>query len=441
MIGRSNVRFDIFDAVQEFCDDNHYIEVDDKVPIFVCSVGAHIFNSINKCSRCDFDPEDSPDAYFSIPNCPLRHHKAPIYTPMSRLADTRIHILIRGPKGSGKNVLIDLFCAEGTGLLWNPDAFKGTGFGFRTMIGPNSTTEAGMFGSVDEDGYITGRPLARELCGGFLCFEEFSSLTDASKKEHSMDMKNQLLTSLASGRVMKGMRHGWVKYHSRYTVWAGTQPSRFELESGLDRRFFIIDIEMDLSLERRYKIAQNKQASMSAEKRVELAEKIMEMRNWFIKRQQEAMFEPPTSVNFTTDFEDWIMRDTVRSFEADLFRRLAIGYHMMKPEYKGGVPLEVSVDERLAKILKSSLKQRRSVMDADMALIKSTFWNQDVPKSTLVKEVCRMITMGDYQAAKRWIEENLVGEDWYEETIPPPSGRRGRRGVNCRIGPKGDDSP
>ena len=76
-----------------------------------------------------------------------------------------------------------------------------------------------------------------------------------------------------------------------------------------------------------------------------------------------------------------------------------------------------------------------------MALIKSTFWNQDVPKSTLVKEVCRMITMGDYQAAKRWIEENLVGEDWYEETIPPPSGRRGRRGVNCRIGPKGDDSP
>lgn len=253
----------IFDELQAFCDANHYIDVDDKLPVFICSVGAHIFNAINKCARCDFDPDKLPDGKFAIADCPLRHHNPPVYTPMSRLADTRIHILMRGVKGSGKNVLIDLFCAEGTGVLWNPDA--DIGVGFRTMKGPNSITEAGMFGSVNEDGDILGRPLARELCGGFLCFEEFSSLTDASKKEHSMDMKNQLLTSLDSGRVMKGLRGGWVNYNTRYTVWAGTQPARFELESGLDRRFFIIEIPMDDEREARYKKAQNLQANMTSE--------------------------------------------------------------------------------------------------------------------------------------------------------------------------------
>ncbi len=429
---------DIFDELQDFCDKNHYVNVQDKVPIFLCSIGAHIFNTINKCSRCDFDPANPIDDYFSIPDCPMRHDNDPIYTPMSRLADTRIHILMRGAKGSGKNVLIDLFLAEGTGLLWNPDGFNGVGF--RTMMGAQSVTEAGMFGSINEDGYVGGRPLAREMCGGFLGFEEFSSITDATRKEHSMDMKNQMLTSLDSGRVQKGMRNGWVRYNTRYTVWAGTQPARFELVSGLDRRFFIIDIEMNRGLELQYKKAQNAQARMTPAQRADLAAAAIEMRSWFIRRMMEATLTPPLGVQFTEEFEEWVLRDTVRSFESDLFRRLAIGYAMMQPDYKGGEILTVGVDERLARILASSLQMRRNVMDADLALIKTTYWNEDMPRSKLVKEISRAITNGDYQQAKRWIEENLIGEDWYKEYVPQVAGKRGRRGVMCRIGmPDGED--
>ena len=426
----------IFDELQAFCDANHYIDVDDKLPVFICSVGAHIFNAINKCARCDFDPDKLPDGKFAIADCPLRHHNPPVYTPMSRLADTRIHILMRGVKGSGKNVLIDLFCAEGTGVLWNPDA--DIGVGFRTMKGPNSITEAGMFGSVNEDGDILGRPLARELCGGFLCFEEFSSLTDASKKEHSMDMKNQLLTSLDSGRVMKGLRGGWVNYNTRYTVWAGTQPARFELESGLDRRFFIIEIPMDDEREARYKKAQNLQANMTSEERARLAAKVIDMRAWFINRMNECMLNPPPHITFDETFEAWVEQPQVRSFEADLFRRLAIGYWMMNEEYELGTDLVITVNAELKKILNDSLAMRRNVMDADVQLIMTTFWNRDLPKSGLVKEVSRMVTMGDYQGAKRWIDENLVGREWYEE-YTPKTGGRGRKGVVCRIGPKGED--
>ncbi len=427
--------FDVFDKTLEFSHRNHYIDVADKLPLFLCSIGGHIFNCVNKCSRCDFDP-DSPlvdeENDFIIENCPLRHSNMPLYTPQSRLADTRIHLMLRGAKGSGKSVLILMFLGEGTGLLHSANADMG--HGFRSMMGPNSVTEAGMFGSVDEEGDIMGRPLAREMCGGFLGFEEFSSMSDASKKDHSMDMKNQLLTSLDNGRVAKALRAGWVTYTTRYTVWAGTQPARFELDSGLDRRFFIIDLDMTPEKERQYKKSQHKASNMSIDERLELANLSIEIKDWLRNRMNEAIANPPTGVIFDDDIGTWLDHPSVRSFEADLFRRLAIGYHMMKPEYHGGLPLLITMDDRLETLLNQSLEMRRTVMDADMELIRSTFWKQDLPKSQVVKEVSRMVTGGDYQSAKRWMLENLEGQSWYYE-YEPETKRRGRKGILCRFGP------
>lgn len=420
---------EIIQRLIRFAEDNHYVDVADKIPIFACSVGAHIFNCVNKCSRCDFTIENED---YNIPACPLRHDNPPIYTPMSQLADTRIHILMRGEKGSGKSMLINLFLSDGTGLLWNNDSFT-QGIGFRTMMGPNSITEAGMFGSVNEEGEITGRPLARELCGGFLGFEESSSLTDAGKKDHSVDMKNQLLTSLDNGRVQKAMRMGWVNYNTRYTLWGGTQPARLEMESGLDRRFFIIDIEMSPEKEAAYKEAQHAQANMTRDQRIALADEAMGIRSWFLNRMTEVMLDPPTGVIITDSVAEWISRPEVRSYEADLFRRLCIGYAMLSDEWVGGEPLVIDLDMGLQFLLESSLIMRRNVMESDVRLIKDTFWMQDITRSTLLKEIQRIITH-DYTGAKRWIEENLHGQTWFHEYVPKKEGR-GRRGVMCRIGP------
>ena len=387
--------FNIFKKTQEFATRNFFIDVEDKIPIFLCSIGGHLFNT------------------------------------MSQLPDTRIHLMLRGAKGSGKSIMILMFLAEGTGLIHSNNADMG--HGFRTMMGANSVTEAGMFGSVDEEGDIAGRPIAREMCGGFLGFEEFSSMSDASKKDHSIDMKNQLLTSLDNGRVQKAMRNGWVQYTTRYTVWAGTQPARFELESGLDRRFFIIDIEMTPEKEQAYKRAQHAQANMQVPERLELANLNIEIKDWIRERQQYATQNPPTGVLFDDKVAEWINRPDVRSFEADLFRRLCVGYHMMQPHYVGGQPLIITLDETLITILNQSLEMRRRVMDADLELIKSTFWMKDIPKSVLLKEVSKMITAGDYQSAKRWVTENLDGQSWYGEYSPNVK-RRGRKGVTCRIG-------
>ena len=143
---------DIFKEVESFANANHYVDVQDKIPVFLCSVGAHIFNGLNRCGTCPFIPVEagSPgDEDFAIDDCIMRHKRAPIYAPMSHVADTRLNILMRGAKGSGKSVLLDLFLAPHTGLLYHPQAFD-MGIGFRTDIGPNSITEAGMFWSVND---------------------------------------------------------------------------------------------------------------------------------------------------------------------------------------------------------------------------------------------------------------------------------------------------
>ena len=108
----------------------------------------------------------------------------------------------------------------------------------------------------------------------------------------------------------------------------------------------------------------------------------------------------------------------------------------MQPEWKGGV-MFITLDERLRHLLERTLKMRREVMDADLQLIKSFFWDKEVPRSTVLKEVERMVT-GDYQAAKRWIEDCLCGQSWYFEWQPSKSGR-GRKGVMCRFSEKEPD--
>jgi len=251
-------------------------------------------------------------------------------------------------------------------------------------------------------------------------------------------MKNQLLTSTDNGRVMKALKQGWVRYNTRYTVWAGTQPGRFEMASGLDRRFFILDIDMNPNKESEFKKAMARQSAMTGQTRANLAEQAIAIKAWVRSRMMDAILNPPTGICFSDELTEWIQQPAVRSFESDLCRRLAIGYTMMKPEYKGGQILMVDLDEPLLGLLNDSLKMRRNVMDADLALIKASLWGKDIPKSSLIKEVARMVTSGDYQMSKRWIEDNLSHQSWYEENIPKKAGR-GRRGIICCIGFKRND--
>ena len=157
-----------------------------------------------------------------------------------------------------------------------------------------------------------------------------------------------------------------------------------------------------------FKKAQHRQSNMTRLDRLALADEAIYIRNWFNTRMLDAILNPPSGVIFTDELGAWLDRDDIRSYEADLFRRLAIGYSMLKDEWRGGEVLRIELDEPLLSLLESSLLMRRSVMDSDVRMVKDAFWMQDIKRSTLLKEITRIITKGDYVAAKRWIDEPKV---------------------------------
>ena len=137
------------------------------------------------------------------------------------------------------------------------------------------------------------------MCGGFLGFERIV-IPDRRKQERPQRRHEEPITHLPRqwASEQKPCVAGGVTYNTRYTMWGGTQPARLEMESGLDRRLFIIDIEMSPEKEAAYKIAQHKQSNMTREQRAELAGESIAIRNWINTRMLDAMFDPPSGVVF-----------------------------------------------------------------------------------------------------------------------------------------------
>lgn len=121
----------------------------------------------------------------------------------------------------------------------------------------NLTTELGTFIAEDiivrntEAGYVgTTRLIDGELTvvygaafehrNSVLGIDEFSSLTHTMRLDHSKNLDNYLLTSLDNGFVLKRLAPGPIRYDTQLTLWASTQPVRFDISSGLARRFIFI---------------------------------------------------------------------------------------------------------------------------------------------------------------------------------------------------------
>ena len=71
-------------------------------------------------------------------------------------------------------------------------------------------------------------------------------------------------------------------------------------------------------------------------------------------------------------------------------------------------------------------------MDANLRLIKDTYWGQDLSKSNLLSKYLYDYSRRLPSTAKRWVEENLDPQEWYMEY--KPENGRGRKGIICRIG-------
>jgi len=70
--------------------------------------------------------------------------------------------------------------------------------------------------------------------------EQYSAVTEALSATHSQTLDPALLGALDSGWVYKSLAAGSMSYQTNLTLWAATQPARFDLRSGMARRFLFI---------------------------------------------------------------------------------------------------------------------------------------------------------------------------------------------------------
>lgn len=174
---------------------------------FACSIGSHIFNLVNQETEV------------------LIQNGIPV--------DTRMHIMFVAPPGFSKTFWQSQYLRGTWSIMHDTNIFHGF---------EGSTTEAGFVGSATmQEGEAVITPgLAYIYKDGIVGFEEFSALVAMMKSQHSRQLDAALLLALDKGYVVKRLRAGKIGYKTNVSVWCGTQPARFDLTSGLGRRFYYL---------------------------------------------------------------------------------------------------------------------------------------------------------------------------------------------------------
>ena len=163
----------------------------------------------------------------------LENKKREFYFEHGQPADMRLHVFITAPPGYMKSFVLKRFLDRQNSLLGQSSiktAFMG------------QTTEAGFVGTIQlVDGEPVQQPgMAYDFMDHILGIDEFSALTNTMTTDHSKNLDNALLTALDSGYLIKRLAAGELRYETHLTLWAGSQPARFNLSSGLGRRFLFI---------------------------------------------------------------------------------------------------------------------------------------------------------------------------------------------------------
>lgn len=197
----------IWDTVMNELGERGVYKYEVYSPFYIMSYATHVFNLFNQKQR--------------------------IYWETGRLPNMRSHILFVAPPGWMKSFYMGLMGTNEYGI------FKNTG----VKIGSEQyLTEAGFVGTIRNEG---GIPVitdgaAKNYSDGFVVIDEFSAITKALQTQHSNQLDNQLLSALDHGHVTKRLGAGKIEYDTRMTLWAGVQPARFDLTSGMGRRLMYL---------------------------------------------------------------------------------------------------------------------------------------------------------------------------------------------------------
>jgi hypothetical protein len=304
----------VMDSILNHLQNRGILFVPRFAPYFISSFGCHVFNLVNKQNQ--------------------------VYTEHGRVADTRLHELFVAPPGFFKSMCMKMLLNPVYGVL---NAMDSSGRSIVPMHFESMITEGGWTGSFGKDkngAIIPMKGLAEEYSSGIVGIEEFSAVTQTIKQQHSLTLDAALLTTLDSGEVRKRMVSGSIAYESNITVWAGTQQGRFDLSSGLGRRFFFLNWVPSTREANDLKIAYWQGQNV----RLDVADldHIRTLVSNVVDRVDKIK-----SVSFDEGIKNDLM--DCPHFEHSLFARLCLGYQIMTGQFSD--KLEVHFSDNMRSLL------------------------------------------------------------------------------------------
>jgi len=197
----------LYEACYQWMTERKIGFADMVLPHYVAAAGCHVLNLENK--------------------------KREFYFEHGQPADLRLHVFFCAPPGYMKTFILKR-CLDRNNSLFGSSVIKTAFLGEMTTAGFIGTTEMQDGETVEHTG------AAYDFQEHILGIDEFSVITNMMQAEHSKNLDNAMLTALDSGYIIKRLASGEIRYETHLSLFTGSQPARFNLTSGLGRRFDMI---------------------------------------------------------------------------------------------------------------------------------------------------------------------------------------------------------
>jgi len=218
----------------------------------------------------------------------------------------------------------------------------------------SNMTEAGFVGTIrffDHEPVVV-KGAASLYSNAIVGIEEFSALTISMQQQYGQQLDTALLGALDDGWVYKRLAAGEISYQTNITLFTGCQPARFDLSSGLGRRFFFVQFipsKWDFKL-------------LTAARRQAKGARYNPLRTERIRaalRQLKSQISEIEEVVFDESVYELFDKHNVIHYEEPLYERLLIGYHLMRGDF--GKRLYISLDSTARRLCEQEIAWRNQI--------------------------------------------------------------------------------
>ena len=305
----------------EIFKERKFIKAETIVPTYICSIGCHMFNFMNKHKR--------------------------IFTEGDIIPDMRLHIFMVTIPGYGKTYLINQFMSKYNGILKDTDIPTGkiAGLSSSGLVGSIKTTPDGQT--------VVNKGVLQRKSDHILGSDEFSNVTTSAKTSHSGNLTNDLLSALDDGQMNKDLSGGGLEYETFATVWGATQPGRFELKAGLPRRFVFVIYMPDVQDVYLFRNAREESKNLKLN-----VNRLLEYKLAINARYKEVK-DKLKEVEYSKEYFDWKKSYFAMHYEDMLYERILLGYWIMKVD-KIPEKLVLTLNDEVKSIIEQQIQARLS---------------------------------------------------------------------------------